>query len=223
VLGTYLDRSWGLRRPVAERAAALSGGVRCGRSSGMGKARWWSERWGVARVGASGGSECVGRRWERPGTWVPRRRLPWQTAASLAQGGFRLGREHNSFIGAAAFHCAHGLPRRARGPRPRPARSAGGERGRTGGYSGVRPSTNARAPRGGPDSEGGLGARNALGRRGASVGKRSGRRGRRGSGAARAQRATSRRGVGRPYFVSLQSYSSAQNSRNYNRSAPSGE
>jgi hypothetical protein len=78
-----------------------------------------------------------------------------------------------------------GLPRRARGPRPRPVCSAGGERGRTGGYSGVRPSTNAGAPRGGPDSEGGLGARNALGRRGASVGAWPGRRGRRNSGAAR--------------------------------------
>jgi hypothetical protein len=145
----------------------------------------------VAREGASGGSECVGRRWERPGTWVPRRRrLPWQTTESSAQGVFRLGREHNSFIGAAASHCAHGLPRRARGPRPRPACSAGGERGRTGGYSGVQPSMNAGAPRGGPDSEGGLAARNALGRRGASVGARPGRRGRRGSGAARAQRMT---------------------------------
>jgi hypothetical protein len=57
--------------------------------------------------------------------------------------GFRLNREHISFIGAAASHCAHGLPRRARGPRPRPPRSAGGEHGRTGGYSGARPSTNA--------------------------------------------------------------------------------
>jgi hypothetical protein len=215
VLGTYLDRSWGLRRPVAERVAAPSGGVRCGRSSSVGKARWCDERWGVARVGASGGSKCVGRRWERPGTWVPWRRLPWQTAASSAQGGFRLGQEHGSFIGAAASHCAHSLPRRARGPRPRPARSAGGEHGRTSGYSGVRPSTNAGAPRGRPDSEGGLGARNSLGRRGASVGTRPGRRGRRDVAA--------RRGVSRPDFVSLQSYSSAQNSRNLNRSAPSGE
>jgi hypothetical protein len=52
-----------------------------------------------------------------------------------------------------------------------------GRRGRTGGYSGVRPSMNAGAPRGGSDFEGGLGARNALGRRGASVGARPGRRG----------------------------------------------
>jgi hypothetical protein len=37
VLGTYLDWSCGLRRPVAERAAAPSGGVHCGRSSGVGK------------------------------------------------------------------------------------------------------------------------------------------------------------------------------------------
>jgi hypothetical protein len=54
-------------------------------------------------------------------------------AAAMADGGelgagvgFRLGREHSSFIGAVASQCAHGLPRRARCPRPRPARSAGG-------------------------------------------------------------------------------------------------
>jgi hypothetical protein len=105
---------------------------------------------------------------------------------SAGEGGFRLGREHGSFIGAATSHCAHEVPRRARGPRPRPARLAGGERGRTGGYSRVRPSTNVGAPRGRPDTEGGLGARNALGRRGASVGALPEQRGRRGSGAARA-------------------------------------
>jgi hypothetical protein len=54
-------------------------------------------------------------------------------AAAMADGGeldagvgFRLGLEHRSFIDAATSQCAHGLPRRARGPRPRPARSAGG-------------------------------------------------------------------------------------------------
>jgi hypothetical protein len=57
-----------------------------------------------------------------------------------------------------------------------------GRRGWTDGYSSVRPSTNVGAPRGGPDFEGGLGVRNALGRRGASVGVRPGRRGRRGAG-----------------------------------------
>jgi hypothetical protein len=86
------------------------------------------------------------------------------------RGVFHLGREHSSFIGAAASHCAHGLPRRARGPRPRPVRSAWGERERTGGYFGVRPSTNTGAPRGGPNSESGLGASNSLGRRSALVG-----------------------------------------------------
>jgi hypothetical protein len=40
--------------------------------------------------------------------------------------GFRLGREHSSVIGAVASQCAHGLPRRARCPRPRPERLAGG-------------------------------------------------------------------------------------------------
>jgi hypothetical protein len=78
-----------------------------------------------------------------------------------------------------------------------------GRHGRTGGYSSVRPSTNAGAPRGGPDFEGGLGARNASGRRGDSVGARPEQRGRRGSSTERAQRATLRRGVGQPATVSL--------------------
>jgi hypothetical protein len=90
-------------------------------------------------------------------------------AAAMADGGeldagvgFRLGREHSSFIGAAASQCTHGLPRRVRGPRPRLRALGRGRRGRTGGYSGVRPLANAGAPRGSPDFEGGLGARNAL-------------------------------------------------------------
>jgi hypothetical protein len=116
---------------------------------------------------------------------------PWfAAAAAMANGGdlsargggwFGLSREHISFIGVVASHCAHGLPRRARGPRPRPTRLVGGERGWTGGYSDARPSTNAGAPRGGPDFKGGLGARNALGRCGTSVGAGPGRRGRRDS------------------------------------------
>jgi hypothetical protein len=133
---------------------------------------------------------------------------------SAGDGGFRLSREHGSFIGAASSHCAHDLPRRARGPRPRPARSAGGERGRTGGYSGVRPSTNAGAPRGGPDSEGGLGACNALGRCGASIGTLPGRQGRRDSGAARAVSLIS------CHCSPIQALKTPEN---LNRSAPSGE
>jgi hypothetical protein len=48
----------------------------------------------------------------------------------------------------------------------------------------VWPATNAEAPRDGPDFEGGLSARDALGRCSASVDARPGRRGRRGGGAA---------------------------------------
>jgi hypothetical protein len=86
------------------------------------------------------------------------------------------------------------LPRRARGPRPRPARSAGGGCERTGGQSRVWPAANAGAPRGGPDFKGGLGACDILGRRDTSVGTRPKRRGRRG---------VAWRGVGRPEFVPL--------------------
>jgi hypothetical protein len=145
----------------------------------------------------------------RPPVVVATRNLGSAAAAAmvdggeLGAGGVRLGREHICFIGTAASHCAHGLPRWAQGRRPQPVRSAGGERGRTGGYSGERPSTNAGAPRGGPDFKGDLGARNALARRGTSVGAGPGRRGRRGSGTARAQRAMSRRGVGQPATISL--------------------
>jgi hypothetical protein len=104
-------------------------------------------------------------------TWVPRRRLPRHTAASSAlEWGSASAGNTGPFIGAATSHCAHGLLRWARGPRPRPACSAGGGRGRTGGHRGVRPATNAGAPRGSPGFEGGLGARNAMERHGTSVG-----------------------------------------------------
>jgi hypothetical protein len=104
------------------------------------------------------------------------------------------------------LHCARPrLSRRARGPRPRPARLAGGGCERTRGQSRVWPTANAKAPCGGPDFKGGLGATDTSGRRGNSVDARPELRGGRGA----ARRATSRRGAGRPEFVPLQPCSSA--------------
>jgi hypothetical protein len=52
-----------------------------------------------------------------------------------------------------------------------------GGRGRTSGYRGAWPTTNTGAPCGGPDFEGSLDARDALGRRTISAGARPGRQG----------------------------------------------
>jgi hypothetical protein len=62
LLGTDLDRRWELRWPVAERAAAPSGGIRSGPSSGMGCGEGVQLVVVVVRVGASEGPECVVRR-----------------------------------------------------------------------------------------------------------------------------------------------------------------
>jgi hypothetical protein len=64
-----------------------------------------------------------------------------------------------------------------------------------------------------------LGKARCLGQRAA----RTARQARLGRGARAARDVAARCGVGRPNFVSLQYYSSAQNSKNLNRSSPSGE
>jgi hypothetical protein len=120
----------------------------------------------------------------RPETWVPRRWLPWQTAASSThEWGSASAGNTGSFIGAMASLCAPTTTEAGTWSKTYADALGRGGRGRTGGYCGVWLATNAGAPRGGPDFEGSLGARNALERRGASVGAQPGRRGRRGGGA----------------------------------------
>jgi hypothetical protein len=60
-LGIDWNRSWELRWPVAERAAAPNGGIRSGLSSGMGCGEGVRLEAVVVRVGASEGPECIVR------------------------------------------------------------------------------------------------------------------------------------------------------------------
>jgi hypothetical protein len=103
---------------------------------------------------------------------------------------------------------AHGSEA-AQGPRLRLARPVGGGHVRTRGHRGLWLATNAGAPRGGPDFEGGLGACNALGRRGAPRSARD----------PNGEAIAARRGISRPENISQYPCSDAKISKNLNRSA----
>jgi hypothetical protein len=92
------------------------------------------------------------------------------------RGPFLLGQSTDPFIGTAASRSAPTTTEAGMGSKTSAGALDRGGRGRTSGYRGAWPTTNTGAPRGGPDYEGGLGARNALGRRGTSAGARPGRR-----------------------------------------------
>jgi hypothetical protein len=104
------------------------------------------------------------------------------------RGPFLLGQRTDPFLGAAASRCAPTATEAGTGSKTSAGALDRGGRRWTSGYRSAWLTTNMGAPRGGPDFEGGLGARNALGRCGTSVGVRPGQRGRRGAGVARARR-----------------------------------
>jgi hypothetical protein len=102
-------------------------------------------------------------------------------AATMADGGelgagvgFHLGRKHQFLYRRSGLPLCPRLTEAGAGSQTLVGALGRGRGGRTGGYLGVWPS------RGDPDSEGGLGVHNALGRRGASIGTRPEQRGRRG-------------------------------------------
>jgi hypothetical protein len=86
LLGTNLCRSWDSRWPVAERAAAPSGGSRCGSSSGVGCGEVVRLEGVVVRVGTRGGLECAGGESDRKhafrgggqGRWRWAQRRGWE-------------------------------------------------------------------------------------------------------------------------------------------------